>query len=94
MIDGPKREGCGCRDEFLLHFEAIDLDLGEVTASVSLPLLLALATLPGKQSAPGTPRAESAARGTPSPPMASSQLLRLLPDQVLSSNDVYHLLRK
>jgi hypothetical protein len=67
-----------------VHFEAIELDMGELTASVSLPLLLAVAALPGKQSSAGKPRAESAVRGPPSPPMAANKLLRLLPDQVLA----------
>jgi len=73
----------GRRDGFLLHFEAVNLDLGDVTASASLPLLLALATLPGKQGAPGRSRSGRVVTGPPSPLMTSSRLLRLLPDQVL-----------
>ena len=67
-----------------MHFEAVDLNLGEVTASLSLPLLLALATLPGKQGKPGKPRSEQMANRPPPLPVVPARLLRLLPDQVLA----------
>ena len=67
-----------------MHFEAVDLNLGEVTASLSLPLLLALATLPGKQGKAGKPRSGGIADKPPHPTVAPARLLRLLPDQVLA----------
>ena len=65
-----------------MHFEAVELNLGDVTASLSLPLLLALATLPGKRSKPGKSPTRRIANEPTQSPAAPARLLCLLPDQV------------